>query len=264
MKKWLSDSERMLLEQWIDGTTHPMAATLQDGRVLYANKAWQRVIGYTDIEYDSGVKWTEITIDSNDLKLDTALALETMKGERQSYQFSKTYRHKEHHPIPGFVFVQRYPLTGGEEEFECFLVSFHPSQQTELSIITEFSKLNEQTHDILKQQIGSNAEISKALIKVHETSNEVKKIVETQLSRKTLVDLIHSFCYNIKEFTLKNKVYMYPFWGLLILLILNKHFGLDLISPLQDMGLLPKKSYSVEEIEAIREFLEKRASINEN
>jgi len=257
MKKWLSNSERQLLEEWINNTTHPMAATLPDGRVLYCNKSWQSTLGYTDIEYQNGVKWSEITINSNDLKLDSALAIETMKGERQSYQFSKTYRHKEHYPVSGFIFVQRFPSKGGEEEFECFLVSFHPSDSTHFSMIEEVNKINEKNYHLLKTQIETNNKVSESLKLVHETVDAVKSISEKQVNRKTIVDLIYSFGYTIKTFTTENKKYMYPFWGVLIILILNKYFGLDLISPLQDMGILPQKSYSVEDIEAIKIFLEK-------
>ena len=258
MKKWLSDAERQLLEQWINGTTHPMAATLPDGTVLYANKSWQRIIGCTDIEYDEGVKWTEITINNSDLKLDSALAEETKQGQRESYQFSKTYRHKEHFPVSGFVFVQRFPLHGGEEEFECFLVSFHPSDNSSFSVIEEINKINETNYALFKSQIDTNDKISESLKLVQDTVNTVKILSEKQLNKKNFIDLLYSLGYNIKEFTISNKKFMYPFWGLLITLILHKYFGLDLITPLQDMGILPQKSYSVEDIEAIKIFLEKK------
>lgn len=100
-----------------------MLATMPNGDILWANAAFENLLGYTSVELVGKKTWVELTKSGEDLLYDQQNVSELLSGNRTSYQLQKHYITKGGTFLPVVIDVLRYPVAG---EFECFLVAVVP------------------------------------------------------------------------------------------------------------------------------------------
>lgn len=157
---WLQTLEPEGLRHWLRLTAIPMLASLPDGKILWANQAYERLTGYTWAELQN-MTWMELTDDLEDRKADLEMSHEVVRGDRFQYQFRKRYRHKTSVGPPVLIDVLRYPMTG---EFVCFFVSVLPldagynqalAEVEKLHrIVFDFIDLQKKQHNVVEQYLG--------------------------------------------------------------------------------------------------------------
>lgn len=124
---WLDDQPGELVKHWLRHTSTPMLATLLDGTILWANRSFEEMIGYSSVELygkhePNTIKWTDLTVDHGDLHYDQVMAKSVIDGEIQDYQITKQYKTKTGSLVDVIIHVTRYPSAGS---FQCFLVSIY-------------------------------------------------------------------------------------------------------------------------------------------
>lgn len=122
---WL-ERQTEAAQTWIRYTSNPLLVSAADGGILWANEAFENLLGYTSAEL-KGMSWKKITVDSEELESDESMMHEVLRGDRRDYTLVKSYRHRKRHPVECIIHVLRYPLVGPEVSF--FLVSVHPVDQ---------------------------------------------------------------------------------------------------------------------------------------
>jgi PAS domain S-box-containing protein len=120
---WIQKQPETLLVEWIRRTKSPMLATLPCGEILWCNRAFEDLLGYSSVELIGKKTWRELTADQADLQSDIELVNETVKGDRVDYQLQKPYMAKSGKAKECLIDVIRYPVVG---DFECFLVTVFP------------------------------------------------------------------------------------------------------------------------------------------
>jgi len=152
---WLDEQTPEAPRYWIRSTMSPMLATLQDGRILWANSSFQRLVEYTAVELTDGerpVYWTDLTVDRGDLAHDLQMAEGLVRGDQTEYQLTKEYKTKSGEIVPVVIHVVRFPSSG---DFQCFLVTCYPlrhGEQAALFELQEFratvERMSEQTQHV--------------------------------------------------------------------------------------------------------------------
>ena len=129
MDNWIQDQHESL-RKWLVHTACPMLVSSQDGSILWANPSFEELLGYTSFELIGdkkagarGVKWTDLTVDPDDLKADLAMVRDLSQGARIEYQLRMSYRAKSGDPVGVIIHVLRWPQQG---DVECFLVTAMP------------------------------------------------------------------------------------------------------------------------------------------
>ncbi|MCC9655303.1 PAS domain S-box protein [Rhodopirellula halodulae] len=138
---WLDKQTHGLAKEWIRNTAAAMLATKPDGEILWANNSFEKLLGYSSPELIGKLSWKDLTEDEEVLKSDEQLVLETINGERTSYQLHKRYRTRGGPSLSVIIDVLRYPIQG---DFECFLVTVFPVNRNAdftLGQMEEFRKL---------------------------------------------------------------------------------------------------------------------------
>ena len=120
---WIENQSTSILIDWIRRTKSPMLATMPDGEILWVNRAFEELLGYSSVELVGKRTWKDLTADQMDLKSDLALVEETVSGVRIDYQLQKPYMTKSGKAKECLIDVSRYPSSG---DFECFLVTCFP------------------------------------------------------------------------------------------------------------------------------------------
>lgn len=125
---WLSKQNNNTLKSWLTNTQAPMLATLPDGTILWANHAFESLLGYSAPELigddkSGSMTWMQLTEDAKDLAADLTLSDEAHSGQRSGYYMQKRYRAKDGSLKRVVIDVLRHPPYG---EFECFLVTNIP------------------------------------------------------------------------------------------------------------------------------------------
>lgn len=134
MKKWLEECVPEVLRTWLAQTTSPMLVTMPEGKIVWCNKSFENMVGYTIEEIDySNIGWGGLTVDHTDLKIDLELANKLEEGDRKEYSLFKSYKTKSGNIVPVVIHVLRYPQTG---KFEFCLVSITPTSN-QISSISE-------------------------------------------------------------------------------------------------------------------------------
>lgn len=121
---WLSKQPPETVKTWLRESSIPFLATLPDGAILWCNKAYEDLVGYSIVELerlDGG--WYTLTAKDDDAENDSEMALLVERGDRIDYHFRKEYRHKSGELKKVEIQVLRYPLQG---DFKFFLVSVMP------------------------------------------------------------------------------------------------------------------------------------------
>lgn len=175
---WLRTKNKETLETWLRETSIPMLATMPNGDILWANQAYEDLVGFTLVELqqiEEGWKW--LTVDDADTENDTQMAGAVVHGERTQYHFRKQYRHKSGEFKSVEIHVLRYPLAG---EFQFFLVSV-------IALDHGFSKVIEEM-DTMKEIILRLAQRPDAYDKVKELVMAYPKI--TMIALGALLYLI--------------------------------------------------------------------------
>ena len=136
---WLSRQPPEVVKDWLRGSSVPFLATLPDGTILWCNKSYEDLVGYTSAELsrlEGG--WFTLTASDDDANNDADMAELVVNGERHDYLFRKSYRHKSGELKKVEIHVLRYPLSG---KFEFFLVSVLPLDIGFTKVIEEVSTI---------------------------------------------------------------------------------------------------------------------------
>lgn len=145
---WLNHIEPEGLRHWLRLTAIPMLASLPDGKILWANQAYERLTGYSWAELES-MSWIDLTEDLEDRRADAAMAQELVRGDRFQYQFRKRYKHKTMMGPQVLIDVLRYPIDG---QFVCSLVSVLPLDAGYDQALVEVEKLHRIVFDFIDLQ----------------------------------------------------------------------------------------------------------------
>jgi len=125
---WLKSKDCEMLRLWARKNRVPMLASGQDGKIHWANEAFEELIGYSEYELTigangKGIKWTEISVNDQNLEADVRMTQDLIDGKRDDYSVRKQYQPKNAKPVWVEVHVMRWP-TGGD--VDCFLVTVIP------------------------------------------------------------------------------------------------------------------------------------------
>lgn len=122
---WLVSKDCEMLRAWVRKNRVSMLAAGQDGRIYWANEAFETLLGYSEYELTqgrngAGIKWTDISVNDSSLLADQKMVDELVAGRRDDFSVRKQYLPKNDKPIWVEIHVMRWP-TGGE--VDCFLVT---------------------------------------------------------------------------------------------------------------------------------------------
>ncbi|WP_422930667.1 PAS domain-containing sensor histidine kinase [Singulisphaera sp. PoT] len=91
------DASSRSIARWLERTSQPFAATTLEGRIRFANRAFQELIGYSPAELCGA---TVHSITAPQWQADTQATLDRILQSGKSYQYEKEYRHRDGHLIP--------------------------------------------------------------------------------------------------------------------------------------------------------------------
>lgn len=126
----------------IEKVPTPICCVSLNGKFLWANLAWLKMLGYGLRELQE-MKWTDISL-VKDIGADQSSIDLIEDGSVDEYWLTRTYVCRDGTELPVHLYVHRYPLQG---KVECFIVSANPNQCK----ITHDIVLLEQEHDELKE-----------------------------------------------------------------------------------------------------------------
>lgn len=147
--RWIEGLECAGLHYWLVETRVPMLAKKPDGSILWANPAFEQLLGYTvsELTDPNRVSWHRLTGDAADLAADLEMGADVVAGRRTDYQLAKTYITKTGSPVRVMVHVLRFPMSG---PFDFYMVSVTPLDTVAAQVMlevealrTEFIKLAE-------------------------------------------------------------------------------------------------------------------------
>lgn len=109
------------LREWLNQSVTPLQIGMPDGKILWANPAYEKLVGYTLPELVNPVRvlWSDLIDDPADRQVAIDLAKEVQGGQRTSYELQVRYRAKTGSPTLVVKQVLRYPQSG---EFKYLLV----------------------------------------------------------------------------------------------------------------------------------------------
>jgi len=91
------DAKIRAIADWLERTSQPFAATTLDGRIKFANRAFQELLGYTEAELR---ETTVQSITAPRWQGDTQAVMERILVSGQSYRYEKEYCHRDGHIVP--------------------------------------------------------------------------------------------------------------------------------------------------------------------
>mgnify|MGYP003146890127 CR=1 FL=1 len=194
---WLEQQNDRLLRQWLTNTQAPMICTRPEGDILWCNRAFEKMTGYTHAELVDKKTWIELTADESDLAADRAMVDELLEGLRTDYQMQKDYKHKNGPPVRVVIDVMRYPLRG---EFECFLVTALPVGEAVQFALGELSSIRQVLVQILELSNERNSEFTirssdvSAAIQAHPViSAVIATVLSVMLFGERVIEIIKMF-----------------------------------------------------------------------
>lgn len=146
---WLNKQSSGLLQTWLGRTDAAMLASKPCGEILWCNRSFERLLGYTAVELIGKITWKDLTDDDEELHADEQLVTEMIAGERNSYQLHKQYQRKNSPTIPVVIDVLRYPQHG---DFECFLVTVFPIDRSVDFTLGQLEEFRSLLLEIIKHQ----------------------------------------------------------------------------------------------------------------
>lgn len=143
---WKADCD--LVRHWLASTSCPMLAAKEDGSILFANEAFESLLGYTSPELIGGnLKWQDLTSDRGDERAEEELSNDLFEGKRDSYSMIKSLSQKQGIPVRVLSHVMRWPASG---DFECYLISIIPLEADLDSIMDSVSDVRTQMYDLIR------------------------------------------------------------------------------------------------------------------
>lgn len=140
---WIDDQPKAIIVDWLRRVNTPLVVSLPDGQILWANPAFEELLGYTCYELCSASKpvtWKSLTVDKADLEIDEMLVDDTVKGLRQGYYIQKRFAHKSGTSVSVVIEVLRYPSAG---DFEVFLVACAPMNHGADAMLAQLQTVRE-------------------------------------------------------------------------------------------------------------------------
>lgn len=139
---WIKNQSDAVVH-WVNTTSCPMLVSTDDGGILWVNQSFERLLGWSAVELvghgqSKGKKWTDLTVETEDLAHDRELLREVVNGARNEYYLHKQYRSKSGEAIHVMIHVLRWPTQG---EIKCYLVTVSPLNRGSEYIVGEISAL---------------------------------------------------------------------------------------------------------------------------
>lgn len=109
-----------------ESISHPIACVGVDNYYIWANRAFERLTGYSVTELRNHT-WMDLTVTS-DVVGDLASVRDVVAGTTESYSTRSRYRHKRGNEVPVDLTCWRFPPVVGE--ITCFIVEAIPERVT--------------------------------------------------------------------------------------------------------------------------------------
>lgn len=188
---WIDQQDKQKLATWVKFTKVPMLATMPDGKILWANEAFENLLGYTLTELER-LTWIKITKDDDDLEYDLQNAASTIAGERFDYQLQKTYIAKSGSSKSCVIDVMRFPRTG---EFQCFLVAVLPLDRGSDLALIQLSEIRTLMLTLMSQPVtGLTWEKATIFAKEHPlVASIIGTFLATVLFGERVIELLKLF-----------------------------------------------------------------------
>ena len=169
-----------------------------DGEIYDANDAFCKFIGYSVYEFqrsNNPVKWTELTLPTEDLEADTHNVEMCLEGKQLSYRVRKHYIPKGETPVLVEIHVTRFPFDLSKP-FEFFVVSVLDIEGKDRILLEEFTQITKKQTQIFENQTKS----------IEDIANELK------ILRWGNVSTIIKWCID-------NPKWSFPFFVLVVILL---------------------------------------------
>jgi hypothetical protein len=124
MPTWIDTVDIEVLKVALQHTSAQHLISMPDGKILWANKAFIKWVGYTLSEL-THMTWMDFSVYDDQLKVDLE-EVAKLEGYQISYTVQKKYVPRDRKPEHGLLHVLRYPLNG---PIECCICTWEPLRE---------------------------------------------------------------------------------------------------------------------------------------
>lgn len=155
---WLFEQSDSL-KNWLQKTNCPLFVAREGGEILWVNRAFEDLLGYTSIELIGiddtlhGKTWTDLTVDKHDLHVDKISIQQLINEEKEQYSLQKAYMSKGGKPIDVIVQVLRWPVSGSA--VSCFLVTVTPVDKANEYLVERVKIIEKLLEKLISESIST-------------------------------------------------------------------------------------------------------------
>jgi len=172
---WLNKQDKEILELLVRETEIPIMFSGSDGKIYWANQAFEEFIGYALWELTTGtngkgITWDKLSVSGESLEADHEMVKQCLDGDRYKYTLKKQYIPKNSQPVWAEINVIRYPSVG---TFQCFIVVVNPLKNgTQTAFALSMDRIKDFTNELIKLRERQNQVESKVIDGVSQKMSE--------------------------------------------------------------------------------------------